>query len=215
MYWSDIFYPGNSEKTFTLADCAKLKTLLADCFRAVNDLNYCIKENFPDYDLEDIEIQMRESLSHNCNIIIDRGNQIEMLLEEDQFDVEELMDMTLVKEINDLDKKLVEIFENLNDTKDLLEKIGWPVAFVVLVIIMYMGYVPVDISTTLGLIQIMSLIIIIVAVVSVGMDMVLFAIYGAFERYKLKRTLEEYARAVEHFESIAEMHNNLDNEYSD
>ncbi|KAK3588600.1 hypothetical protein CHS0354_001925 [Potamilus streckersoni] len=202
MCWSDIFFPGNSKKITMLEECGTLKDLLGDCFTAVNHLIDRIEENFPGEKLEKIYVQTSACLGDNCIIIIERINQIEKLLEENEFGVETRMDTKLFKELKDLNTNFEKTIIKISQYKSIFMGIvvGFVFGFIFWTIMGMMECTIDDLKR--GKIKTLIFALLMVAVILV-ITMALSVIYGVLERVKLDQALEKYARDVEDFKPNA------------
>ncbi|KAK3588601.1 hypothetical protein CHS0354_001926 [Potamilus streckersoni] len=203
MCWSDIFFPGNSKKETKLEECRRLKALLGDCCSALNHLIDRIEEHFPGEKLEKIYVQTSACLGDNCIIIIERINQIDNLLEWNEFGLETRIDTKLFRDLKDLNTDFEKIIIRISKYKSIFMGIviGFVFGFVFWTMMGMMECTIDDLN--FGKIKTLIFALLMVAVLLVGITMTLSVLYGVLEREKLNQALEKYARDVENFKPIA------------
>ncbi|KAL3889357.1 hypothetical protein ACJMK2_001701 [Sinanodonta woodiana] len=204
MSCSDSFFPGNAKTKLMLTKCSPFKTLLQDCFTALNDLIDGIMECYPPQQFEKIQVQKIESLGDNCSIIIHRAHQVERFLRWKGFDVEVPMDTVMYTKLNELNKNFEEQLQVCKHTQYSLAGIALSLSFFLTLALVKNGYIATDYDiSTVGILKALFCVLAIFVMIATAIDMAFSVIYGAFERKELEQFLQEYTTALEEFKPAA------------
>lgn len=199
MSWIDLFYPDIPKKREDLIrKNQKIVDLMDSNFYATNQLIDVLNKHYH-YSFKRIELNRDDTVKKNCDVLIERIHEIQKKVDE--------IDQELKEK---LEPELYEKLKNMSITVDDFEKIAHIVegttgavtfvATVALGILINKGMVLINLISKIGKIATGLVGSVALAVVIMGIEMIVEAILGIYERDELEKALKEYDVVLDEFE---------------
>ena len=201
MAFADIFYPGNPGRRQQITRLSqRLYDLMAENFRATNDLIDCIHEYVPGRHFMKIYLDGGRSIRDNCRKIIACMNGIQDYVEEINEKLRAVLEPEIYEKIMDIKTGYSEKFRLTNSISAVTIGAIATVAGVVVISCIKAGAMLATISGNIGVFATCACAGLAIAVLAMGADMIISAIVGSIERDRLNDTIDELVAALKTFQ---------------
>nr|XP_055062058.1 single-pass membrane and coiled-coil domain-containing protein 3-like [Misgurnus anguillicaudatus] len=195
MSWSEVFYPGNSERREQLIRKSQQFTdLMEGNFDATNDLIEVLNK-YLGFSFSPVTLNEKGTLKQNCDVLIQHIHEIQAQIQTFDKELKEKLDPVAYEKLKKMDLILPEQAKIVEDTVGVggsvvVVVVGWLLKsrFVLESVVSQIRYIG---STTIGSV--------VLGVVFLGIDMIAGAIMGSIERDQLEKALKEYDSALDEF----------------
>ncbi|XP_056591459.1 single-pass membrane and coiled-coil domain-containing protein 3-like isoform X1 [Triplophysa dalaica] len=203
MSWSDIFYPGNPQRREDLIRRSQdLRNLMESNFRATNRLIDVLNEHLG-YSFSKITLDEKADVKHNCDTIIGCMREIQAAVEKIDKKLKDKLEPHLYEKLKKFDLKSLSAFDHSNIASIVLGVTGAGTTAVVCSL-MKCGTILENIVLKHGLLKSSIVAGVVIGVVFLGIDMIIGAIMGSYERNQLEDALKEYDRVLKEFKPASE-----------
>ncbi len=190
----DLLYPGNPERREkVIRKSQELIDLMKNNFEATNSLTEIVNKHLHS-SFSPITLDEKATIKQNCDVMIERVNQIQAKVEEVDEELKKMLDPILYEKLK---------HASLQDLKNVSADVKYAVSSVcqlpALVLVMHLKQITkilIGITCTLA---IYSVGIIGAFLFGMAVDAFVSAILGNIERGKLETALKEYEEALEKF----------------
>lgn len=200
--WSDIFYPGNPERRDKIVRLAsRLYTIMEQNFSTVNDLVDFVNEHIgAGPQLEHIFVDRNATIKANSDILIDSIEKIQDRVKTVDQQLAEKIEPNLYQELKSPDLTFKNRLQKANKIFSVtLSSISTAVGIAVVGAIIG-GAILVGAVAAIGLIATCAIAGFAIGILTLGVDVIAGAIFGAIERVRLNKTIDELESALEEFE---------------
>lgn len=200
--WSDIFYPDNPKRREEVVKLsARLFTLMENNFSAVNELCDVINEHIPQSSpLQHIYVKKNDSIKNNCDVLTDRIEQIQDIVNQVDAELAKKIEPDLYKNLTSPDLTVGDRLQKINSIFTATLSTVGSVAGIVLVVAINAGAFLATAVAAIGTLGTSAIAGFALGILILGADMIAGAIFGAVERSKLEDTIDDLESALKTFE---------------
>ncbi|KAL1273537.1 hypothetical protein QQF64_026351 [Cirrhinus molitorella] len=197
MSLSDVLFPGNPERREKLIrKSQELIELMKSNFEATNSLTEIVNKNLGS-SFRPITLNEKATVKENCDVMIERVNQIQAKVEQVDKELKEKLDPTLYEH---LQKIPLHGFKNIPaGVKGAIGAVCQISAFVLVAYLMKKTEILKNITSVWYKIGISLGGMVVSVLLGLVVDLIISAIAGAVERDKLEAALAEYDKVLKTF----------------
>ncbi|KAL1273540.1 hypothetical protein QQF64_026354 [Cirrhinus molitorella] len=197
MSLSDLLYPGNRERREKLIrKSQELIELMKSNFEATNSLTEIVNKNLGS-SFRPITLDEKATVKENCDVMIERMNQIQAKVEQVDKELKEKLDPTLYEH---LQKIPLHGFKNIPaGVKFAIRAVCQISAFVLVAYLMTKIEILKNITSVWCVIGIGLGGMVVAVLIGLAVDLTISAILGYYERDKLEAALAEYDKVLKTF----------------
>lgn len=203
---SDIFYPGNpARRRKVVQESQRLYDYMKANFRATNALSDFLNSHVNKAHFDNIYVNENQTIKENCNVLINRIDEIQAIIKKVDEKIKEKLDPTLYRKLTDRNvsfKNRAQIAENV---LHVVAGVVATAAAIAVCVAIASGGILAPVVAVIGVVATSTIAgVLVSALGGLVLDAIFQAISGAIERDKLEETIKNLEKANAEFGPASE-----------